>query len=184
MNARILAELIQVAVKKAVREELKSFKTQIINEIRNGNSNGGFDSEDYYERPQQRSSSRKKYTNDSTLNEILNQTRPLDRTERAAGHINNFKTKKGEILNVPTDDLGNPMRSVPSHVLEAMNRNYSDQIEVETPRPKPQHQRPVQQQMINPDIRSQVLSYMEPLGESGFDQYEEDEDLSFLNEVG
>ena len=183
MTSRQMAELIQLAVKKAVREELKSFKTQIINEIRSSNQ-GDFDSSDYYERPQA-SKQKRKFTSDSTLNEILNQTRPLDRTERQAGHIDNFKTKKGEIINVPTDDLGNPMRSVPSHVLEAMNRNYGDMFAEEAPKPKPQ-QRQVQQQqqqMINPDVRAKVLQYMEPLTETNYDQYEEDEDFSFLNEV-
>lgn len=183
MNTRALAELIQLAVKKAVREELKSFKTQIINEIRSSNQ-GDFDSSDYYERPQP-SKQKRKFTSDSTLNEILNQTRPLSSDERRGlNSIENFKTKKGEIINVPTDDAGNPMRSVPSHVLEAMNRNYGDMFAEEAPKPKPQaHRQPVQQQQtVNPDIRAQVLQYMPPLGENNY-EFEEDEDMSWMNEV-
>jgi len=190
MNARLLAEMINLAVKKAVREELKTFKTQIISEIRNSKPTNQPDQsmrpsqgsnslvenqkrfrENYQVQPRQPN---RRLANDPMLNELLQHTDPVPAEE--AGYMGMIETEVGEI-NVPTSESGRPITSAPTAVIEAMNRDYSGMFPKEEKTVRPTNGQ------VNSNLRNAIVSRMEGINE-GFDNYEDDEeDFSFLDQI-
>jgi hypothetical protein len=192
MNARLLAEMIQIAVKKAVREEMQGFKNQIISEIRSSqnliidgrkasqmtkkyvDSNSLVENQkrfrqNYQVQPRQPN---RRLANDPLLNELLQHTEPVPAEE--AGYMGMFETEVGEI-NVPTSESGRPITSAPNAVLEAMNRNYSGMFATE-------EKKPVQVQPAPNSLRNSIVSRMEGL--SGDMSFDDEEDIEgFLKSV-
>lgn len=178
MNIEQLSKLIQLSVRKALKEELKSFKAEIISEIKKS----GIQSElrldenknihkKFREQYRVQQQPKKKLSNDSFLNSILENTQPLE--DPYEGFEDELEEEM-EIVNVPTSETGRPIQA-PKAVLEAMNKDYSSYVEaMEKPKQKVQ----VQKQPVNPELRSKILSRMEV--EDGFD---EDEDFSFLDNL-
>ena len=172
MNTRLLAEMIQLAVKKAVREELKEFKKTILTEIRSATSTASrinIDSKKISDRqiPKQH---KLKFQN-PLLNEMLN-VKPLSRSEIESqemdgSYLDVFKREEA-IINIPTTEGGQPIRSIPSKVMEAMNRDYSHLVKKESTNKS--------------NLKNSIISRIESDSHIQ-DQEGDDEDFSFLDGV-
>lgn len=93
---------------------------------------------------------------------ILNETQAFSRDElRGNGATEEmFTNSEGEIINLPTNEAGRPIQA-PKGVLEAMNRDYSSMF-----KPK---------ETLGEGVRKSLISRI---------QGDEEEDLSWLNEIG
>lgn len=185
MNTRDLANLLELVVKKAVREELKSFKTQILTEIRQQQPIQNVPSRQPNQRAgrdlrEVQTNFRKNYQvqqpkvqyQDPMLQKMLSSVKPLEESN----YLEAFESDD-EIVNLPTNDQGQPIKA-PDAVIQAMNRNYSHLFEQEQ-----QVSRPVQRS-TNSQLKSSIIGKMEALNgnDAGFDDgYEED--FSFLNDL-
>lgn len=159
MNHRELSKLIELTVRKAIRVELQQLKKEIISEINGKNKLlGPLSDIDNVEK--------KKFKTKPTFGiDILNEVSPFSKDEILIGTDSyNYRDSSGELINLPTTDSGIAMTQVPDFIAEAMNRDYSHIFNV----PKKQ-----QQQQSN---LKQVIESVQP--------YEDEEDLSWLNEVG
>lgn len=157
MNHRELSKLIELTVRKAIRVELQQLKKEIISEINGKNKLLGPLSDI--------DNVGKKFKSKSTFGiDILNEVSPFSKDEILSGIDSyNYKDASGELINLPTTDSGLAMTKVPDFITEAMNRDYSHIFNV----PKKQQQQSNLKQMIN-----------------SVQPYEDEEDLSWLNEVG
>lgn len=181
-EANILVEIIT----KVVRKELNSFKKQLLTEGQTTVS-GKKIAEVLTKKPMSMESTfrsnvksaprpRKAVSNDPVLNSILMDTISITEAERQAGFLNEDLIDKG--LNLPTAEHGGLMATNKNvdHVLEAMNRDYSGMFKKQSVNHKPS---PVDQKS---QLRSKFMGMME--NDYTTDNSNDDEDLSWLNEVG
>lgn len=197
-EANILIEIIT----KVVRKELTTFKKQFLSEInsldtpkkvtepvrKQGTSlkevQKSFRSQYHVQRPA------KRISNDPVLNALLMETPSIEETESA------MNVEEMD-FNLPTGMSGRPMASAgnASHVLEAMNRDYSGMFApkgenkptkpaIEKNQLRTNYMAMMQEDYI-PEVPVQRNNNVSPL--SGFPSVEpfsgDEEDLSWLNEV-
>lgn len=168
MTDKQLAKLIILSVKKAVKEEMMTFKQQILQEIRkptSGRKDSLVEVQKSFRQNYQVPQAKKNYSSNPVLNDLLKSTQPVptdDFIEELA-------------INVPTDESGRPMRGLNNPkmnaILEAMNKDYSNEIKPikNTDRDKQQFRQSVLNKMLDvPDYDAEV----------------EEEDLSWLDNVG
>lgn len=141
MTTRQLTQLIELTVKKAVREELAPVKRilveisktrvqvngkQLIEKLKtpvNGNNLTEIQKQFRKSNPiQQRQVSN--YSSDPMLNSLLRSTEPLK--EERQSYLDQFEDEE-DIVNLPTHDDGRVMNA-PKAVVEAMNRDYSNVV--------------------------------------------------------
>lgn len=157
MNHRELSKLIELTVRKAIRVELQQLKKEIISEINGKNKLlGPLSDIDNVEK--------KKFKTKPTFGiDILNEVSPFSKDEILSGIDSyNYRDTSGKLINLPTTDSGMAMTKVPDFITEAMNRDYSHIFNA-----------PKKQQQSN---LKQMIDSVQP--------YEDEEDLSWLNEVG
>jgi hypothetical protein len=181
INPKLLSELIQASVKKALKEqlpilleaEMSKFKKELLKEqakvpakptVRQESKNAppaakksvqSF-SEKYHLSPKPKV----KYSGNPMLNEILSSTQPI----RDNGYMEMFndvdyEQSDSSIINVPTTEAGTPLSSAPASVIAAMNRDYSGMFSKEKPVPQPKVQRV--QKPTNEGFRNKVMSILE-----------------------
>jgi len=196
MTNKQLSDLIKLSVKIALKEELQVMKREIISEIRSGqnpvidgmkvsqitkkynnnDSNSLVENQkrfrENYQSP--KPNTNRRLANDPMLNEILRSTEPVPQEEQ--GYMGMFETETGEEINVPTTETGRALTSAPKAVIEAMNRDYSGMFKTEEKAQKPQGQG------TNSSLRNAIVSRMESISE-GTDNYDDEEDFSFLDQV-
>lgn len=141
MTTRQLSQIIESAVKKAVKEELAPVKRilvemaktkiqvngkQLIEKLKkpvNGNNLTEIQKQFRKSNPiQQRQVSN--YSTDPMLNSLLRSTEPLK--EERQSYLDQFEDEE-DIVNLPTHDDGRVMNA-PKAVVEAMNRDYSELV--------------------------------------------------------
>lgn len=172
INPKLLSDLIQASVKKALKEQLPILLEREMNKIKNEllverrspqpTTRTRLDSKkpNSFSQKYQLSPKKKvKLSNNPTLNEILLQTDPIQSGENPYDVYGALQTDiVAPPINVPTNDMGLPIHSVPNHVLEAMNRDYSGMF-VNKEKPKQQPKAPVQQ--TRELIKDKFISMME-----------------------
>ncbi len=181
MDIRKLAQLIELAVKKAVKEEMTLFKKQVLTEIRNSGSSSR------PTQPQQRPNGKPDLTSvqknfrqahavqrtkvqfqDPFLNEMVGSVQPFSKTElESESYLDQFAPGQ-EVINLPTTDGGQPIRNIPSAVFEAMNKDYSHLVK------KPSGN----------NAKSAIINRIESFQDESKYVNEQDEDLSWLDGVG
>lgn len=167
MTDKQLAKLIILSVKKAVKEEMATFKQQILQEIRKPTSVKK-DSlvevqKTFRQNYQVQQKKPTRFSNDPMLNELLRSTQPVP----ADDFIEELE------INVPTDELGRPIRGLNNPkmnaVLEAMNKDYSQEIQ-------PIRDNSAQKQQFRQSVMSKMFEEVES-------NEPEEEDFSFLDNV-
>ena len=170
-------------MKAVVRSELQNFKAEMLLELRqsapiNGKPAKVISEIDNIERRFQQNykpvPKQKVRFGANPILSILNEVTPLSASERAdqdgpgdASKYNNPALAKivDKGFNVPTTETGQPMNA-PKGVLDAMNRDYSSMFRTPT--------------KIATNLREQFMSMQEDIN----DNSNNEEDLSWLNEVG
>lgn len=167
MTHEQLSKLIVLSCKKAIKEEMAKLKQEILTELRRSSSGNVNPLKEQHVKFRQQFQVQKpkpsRYSSNPTINELLKGTEPLkDQTE--------FYEETFGDLNVPTTEGGLPIQNVQSHVLEAMNRDYSHLVQKQT------------QQKTG--LRNKFESIVNETNgfDNSFDNYEEDN--SFLDQLG
>lgn len=181
INPKQLSELIQLSVKKALKEmlpvllerEMKKIKHELLTESKPQQRDrstyaltqrGDIRTQSTSQvRINKQKSSR--FSSDPVLNDVLKNTAPLESTSLR----NKFMDLQGETSNVnlPTTEGGMPIQNVPSSVLEAMNKDYSGMFKNE--------KQPKQNISQRPNVNNHTVSSIMPNFESS------DGDLSYLD---
>lgn len=115
MNYEQLSKLIILSCKKAIKEEIASLKKELLVEIRKSNNLNEMQ-KDFRQRFPTHRPAKTSFSRNSTLNEILNKTKPLDSN-------GNFDYDRED--NIPTDNNGRPITNIPESLYNAMNKDYS-----------------------------------------------------------
>lgn len=116
MNYEQLSKLIILSCKKAIKEEITSLKKELLIEIRKSNNLNEMQKDFRQKFPTHRPA-KTSFSRDSTLNEILKQTSPLERDSRQ------YEYDRED--NIPTDNNGRPITNIPESLYNAMNKDYS-----------------------------------------------------------
>jgi len=136
MTAKQLSDIILLSCKKAVREEMKTFKQEILSEMRKsnvepqrqGSTNKLVEQQKTFRQNYQVQPKRSNgpMSRNPLLNELLSQTQPVP--SEGSSYLDMYESND-EVLNVPTNEQGQPIQNLNSpalaSVVEAMNRNYS-----------------------------------------------------------
>lgn len=170
MTDKQLAKLIILSVRKAVKEEMLTFKQQILQELKrpvSGKKDSLVEVQKTFRQNYQVQQPRKaNFSKDPLLNELLRSTQPVP--------ADDFMEELE--INVPTDESGRPMRGLNNPkmnaVLEAMNKDYSSEIE-------PIRDNSLQKQQFRQSVMSKMFEETEPLQST----QDEEEDFSFLDGV-
>lgn len=206
ISPKQLSELIQLAVKKALKEqlpvlveaEMRKFKRELLSEKspitnkRDLNVSAPTQKIKASPRPTPQSfvnnipaKKQAKYADDPFLNEILSNTQPLREQSFmnmfADGDSSGFDSSKNSIVNVPTTETGQPIQHIPSHVLNAMNKDYSGMFSEQTSKSGYLSKQ-------NPSVAdksSQVRSMLKNMvvGEPHSSATDDEEDFSWLDNV-
>ncbi len=193
INPKLLSELIQASVKKALKEqlpilleaEMSKFKKELLKEqsklpaksaVRQESKNAvpatkksvqSF-SEKYHLAPK----AKVKYSADPMLNEILASTQPIKEQSYMGLFDDDSDSSQANVVNVPTTEIGTPMQSAPASVIAAMNRDYSGMFSKEKPVPQPKVQQV--QKPTNEGFRNKVMSILESDVSDFDDNYDND----------
>jgi hypothetical protein len=172
MTNEQLVKLIMLATKKAVKEEFKLMKQELLVEIkRQGSTSRPVDKltevqRGFRQQFQVDQKPKKQMSKNPLLNQLLMETEPAPMESKT--YLDAFE-REDEIINVPTSESGRPINA-PKAVIKAMNRDYSHLVQ--------KMDKGSNNQKAKQDFRQQVISAMNE--DSG---YEDDEDLSWLDNV-
>lgn len=164
-QSKVLIEAIKKLINTEVAKQLSTMKVeitrQILAEVKRQTKQSSVQNLYSGSQPKMQSSQPKIYSSNPLLNEVMMQTQM--NMKLLEGQHEEILDDSGKILNVSTQgpdgqhiDFSKP--AVQS-VLEAMNKNYSDFVDIEPERPKQVVQKPVQPvQRPNVDPKNYVQS--------------------------
>ena len=193
INPKLLSELIQASVKKALKEqlpilleaEMSKFKKELLKEqsklpaksaVRQESKNAppaakksvqSF-SEKYHLSPKPKV----RYSGNPMLNEILTSTQPIKEQSYMGLFDDDSDSSQTNVVNVPTTEAGTPLSSAPASVIAAMNRDYSGMFSKGKPAPQPKVQQV--QKPTNEGFRNKVMSILESDVSDPDDSYDND----------
>lgn len=187
INPKLLSELIKVSVKAALKEqlpvlierEIKKLKNELLHEQSQSKTVSKHTPEvkksnSFSQKYQLTPKKKVKLSSNPTLNEILLQTDPIQTSENP---YNAYSSLQNDLampsVNVPTTDAGLPIHTVPNHILEAMNRDYSGMF---SGKEKVKQQPKVPAQQVKESIRSKFMSVLQDNNDSFIP---DDDDMSF-----
>jgi hypothetical protein len=172
MTNEQLVKLIMLATTKAVKEEFKLMKQELLVEIkRQGSTSRPVDKltevqRGFRQQFQVDQKPKKQMSKNPLLNQLLMETEPAPMESKT--YLDAFE-REDEIINVPTSESGRPINA-PKAVIKAMNRDYGHLVQ--------KMDKGSNNQKAKQDFRQQVLSAM-----NEDSSYEDDEDLSWLDNV-
>lgn len=160
MTAEQLSKLIQLSVRKVMKEEFATMKREILSELHRTASAGNPLKEQqvkFRQKFQVNQPKRTTYVKDPILNEILKTTQPVQEDP-----LDMYEDMVGD-MNVPTNEAGMPITNVNPAIMEAMNKNYSGMFAKQE----------------RSDLRNKynsIINQSEPL--------DDDEEFGFLKQLG